>query len=527
MLPVSFLVGLLQAAGGAVYPSPLTGNIQTALVGDSITAFGNAQQVLASGLALASDSSGNITATVTNQIYGNPEVYPNNINDATFEVYGRNTYNSASISIATARTTVASTTAQTNGAVTMWNRFTGRGIFMNLKSLFQGGLEFAGNYGHGGQKAQNMGPQMDYALSRNPNLVILMAGINDINGTGATAATVFGYVQTLIQKCVTAGVPVVVLAVMPVGTAISGYATLNGTGASSIQQLNVLLRNYVATIPTKAVFADTFTPVFDTTNGCFYTAMTVDGLHPKAIAATLMAPPVYAAMSPWVTCPVLLPTSAADTGSVNGHAKFIIQGPWVTTNGGVFATGVTASTGASGTPGTLNYIPSGGTGGLPPGWEGLRGVGSPTATCSLFDPGDGKGIKAQIIAQAAATGDSVEMAPIFNGTLTSLGLNQGDEICIAAEVDWSNGTGSGLGLVSMTVQSNSSGAYGQATTAETNESAAGGFPDSMTGRILVTGWMKINNASFTSLQAFVTAQFGSPGASPAVINMRRFTVYKR
>jgi len=528
------LAACLAAMGAATptWPSPLVAPT-IALVGDSITAYGNVQTAVASGTTITSDGAGNLTATVSNQAYGNPEVYLNNLNNSAYELAGRNTYNASSISIAEAGLAAGTTTAGTFGAMTLWDRFTGRGIFLNLKSLFQGGIEFGGNYGHGGQLASAMSAQLAYALSRSPSMVILMTGTNDIHNGGVSAATVWSSINALIQQCITAGVPVVVCAVTPVGTAFTGsaYATVNGTGANGIQTLNALIKAGCASTPTKTVYADTFTPMYDPVNLCAYPHYVIsDGLHPTAAGAIIMATAVQTAMSAWVTAPVLLPTSATDTGSVNGHAKFLLKGPWVTTNGGIFATGVTASTGA-GSVGQLNYLPpsSGGlasSGGLPPGWEGLRGVGSPTATCSIFDPNDGKGCKVQLIVQPAAANDSVSVAPIWNGTLTSLGLVQGDEICFAAEVDWSNANNSGLGAVSLTLQSNSSGAYGQATAGETTE-ATGVLPDSMTGRILVTGWLKINNASLTQLQVFVNGAFSSAGASPGVINARRFTIFKR
>jgi lysophospholipase L1-like esterase len=519
------------AAMGASVGFPSLSAPRVALFGDSITAFTHANTSMPNGTVLTCDSSGHITAAFTNTAYGNNEVYLNDLSDATFELYGRNSYTTGNISVATARSTTGTVTTSTasptsTGNLSMWNRLSSRGIFPHLNSLFQGGLELVGNYGHGGQMAAAMGSQVDYGLSRaNLDVAFLMAGVNDIKAGGVAASTVFGYIQTLIGKFITAGIPVVVLATMPVGTGVSSYATVNGTGANGIQTLNSLLSAYVATIPTHAIFVDTFTPVYDSVNQCLYTTYTFDSLHPKEIGAVAMASPVYTALSPYITAPVFLPTSAADTGSVNGHTKFIIKGPWTTGVGGSMAAGCTASTGA-GSAGQLNYTPPGGTGGIPSGWQALRGVGSPTATFSVFDPGDGKGDKAQMVVQPAAASDSVLFAPIWNSTLTTLGLVQGDEICIACEVDWTGGTASGLGAVGLTLQSNGSGVYGQGTAGETLLSA-GGCPDSATGRVLKSGWMKINDASFTQLQAYVSAQFFSAGASPATINMRRFTVYKR
>lgn len=532
----SVLAACLAAMGAPPSGFPSLSAPRAGLFGDSITALTHANTSMPNGTVVSCDSSGNVTATFTNTAYGNNEVYLNDLSDSTLELYGRNTYASGSISVATARTTTGTVTTSTaspmtTGNLSMWNRFSSRGIFPHLDSLFQGGLQFAGNYGHGGQTAAAMGPQVDYGISRaNLDVAFLMAGVNDIKSGGVSAATIYGYIQTLIGKFITAGIPVVVLATMPVGTGVSGYATVNGTGANGIQTLNSLVSAYVATIPTHAIFVDTFTPVYDTVNQCLYTTYTFDSLHPKEIGAVAMAAAAYSVLSPYITAPVFLPTSSSDTGSVNGHTKFILKGPWTTGVGGSMNTGCTASTGA-GSAGQLNYLPpsSGGlasAGGIPSGWQALRGVGTATATFSVFDPNDGKGCKVQMVVQPAAANDSVLLEAIYNVNLTTLGLVQGDDICIACEVDWSGGTASGLGAVGVTVQSNTSGVYGQGTAGETSLSA-GGCPDTATAKVLKTGWMKINNASFTQLQAYVSAQFVSAGASPATINVRRFTLYKR
>lgn len=502
----------------AATPAALVGPV-IGLIGDSITAYGNYQQAVPAATTFTR-SGGAITATISNILYGYPEVYLQDMNDPTYEVMGRNTYASGAVAIATSSGASDTSTGTTTG-ITHWGRFTPRGIWSSLFSLFKGGIEFGGNYGHPGGNASAMsGPtssQVAYALSRTPQLCIVMAGVNDAKLGGATGLSVYTSVKAIIDQLTAAGVPVVVCAITPLGTGYTAITEniIGDPNSSTITtSANVRLKAYCAANQSLMVFADTFTDLCDksggTGNWVLYASMTPDQIHPRTNAAMLMAARVQTAMSTFVTAPTLLPTTSTDTGSVNGHSRFLLRGPWVTTTGGTFSAGCTGS--------------------LPPAWTANRAAGSAcTSVSSIVDPGDSKGMKVQVVCTPTAANDALATNIYASATLSSLGLAIGDEIALGVEIDWSNAVASGLGAVNVILQSNTSGLYGYASTGElpTAPEPAGNLPDTMTGRIMMTGWIKITSASFTALSGTVNAVFASAPGPAATISIRRATIFKR
>lgn len=131
---------------------------------------------------------------------------------------------------------------------------------------------------------------------------------------------------------------------------------------------------------------------------------------------------------------------------------------------------------------------------------------------------------------AVAANDQVYIWPWSNNgvTLATLGVSATDnaEYCLACEVSWSGGNASGIGGISLQMQSNGSGAYGSVQNQNFKE-AAGVLPDTMSARVLRTGWFQASNSSLTTLVPQILLSFNAVTGSGLTLTIRDVTLIKR
>jgi hypothetical protein len=556
--------GFIVTSGGGVFPSfvnPIYG-----LSGDSHTLFTNLYAALGVGVTYTRDATTGVQTGATgsnNNLFGTPRVYPIWMSDQSFEVAARANNDTGSNFGSPAGTTstaamfplvlppVRGGTAltQTNAAIINWERFSDKGIFTHLKGLFKGALEYGGNLGHGGALTSQMRPWNTYAKTLGWNICQFLGGTNDVKpASGLTPNQAFALVKAEVDFLTGMdgsgnGMAVILLSVFPLGVSNAGATTTNPQiigsptdatlysgvtqqGATYTNQycLNYQLKQYAAANPSKVLFVDTFTPLYDTVNKVLYASMTGDDTHISGKGPPLCAAAAYATLSPYISGGSILPTSAADQGTVvNGHTRLAARGPWVGTVGGTFATGASA-----------DGAPASGTGGLPPGWVGSRLAGTGSMLCSVFDPGDGQGFKVRLIPNAATAADIFIAYPYGTSgvNFTTLGISGSDnaEYAFGCEIDWTGATAGGLGLIQVLAQSSGSGTHGTVTCGEETQTAAAPMADSGTAIVRYTGWMQLAGATTPGITAFnpqVVLKFNTASTTPPVITVRKFLILKK
>lgn len=299
-----------------------------------------------------------------------------NLGDTSFEVVARNNYTAAGstlgatagsstgVAIYSVNVTPASTTANASNALAIdMEQFEWKGFMTNLIARFKGGLDFVGQVGHGGIVAPSPA-QISYGATTGANLFCYMGGTNNAK-VGQTAAQTYAAIKADLDQIMAlnsgSGVPTLVQAILPLGSANSGYAATNinvigdpnspalgFTGGTVTTSANYLVKAYCAANPSKLLFVDTFTPLCDATTPSapmMKAAMTGDGTHPLANGGLAMGDAGYTAAAPYITAPAIVARASTDAGTtVNGHTRLVARGPWVTTTGG---------NGTSGWSGTL------------------------------------------------------------------------------------------------------------------------------------------------------------------------------
>lgn len=551
-MPANYhIVQACLAAMGAVFPTTFA-NPTAVLVGDSLTQYAHFPTPNASNLTFNRSGTGVITGAVPNSVlFGTSRCYPVNFTDTSFEVLSRNFYadagaGTAGVSIHTSNTTPATTTSQSvTGGIINLERYSHRGVFTNFNALRGGGIELLGNFGHGGMLASAMGPQMTYALSFSPQIVFLMAGTNDAksDATGNGNA-IFGYVKTLIDQANTAGAFVVVQAVIPLGSANAGYAAKNlavigdPNDATHATSANYQLKQMCAggSYTTKTIFVDAYNPVCDKTVPTapqLYNNMTPDSTHINGSGPYLIANAMDTAVGSKITTTRVLSSSASDVGAsavtAKGHTRVKTAGPWTLTIGGTYTSG-----------GASDPSPPGGyTSGLANGWVAGRGSGTTGLAASMFDPGDGLGIKQHFVLTPQVVNDTFTIYPFGASGITLAALQTALGSTVTAtdnsewefgfELDWTGSQAAGLGLVQAYMPTNGSGLYGLATNGENVEavvSGSGTLPDAITGRVLITGRVQFSNASITAIAPQIICKFGSITGVSCGLNIRAVTVLK-
>ena len=510
-MPLQFnqFVRALMAGGGGAAGLPALSSF--ALVGDSLTQFG-AYYLGLNAVTLTRDAAGTVTFTkAAHGIYGpSTPVYILNCTDASYEgEYTATAIDANTLSLAGGVAGAAGTTTTTSlGGLLQTNRTSRRGYWAWFNSACGGGLVLKGVFGQGGDTAAQMVQATAQALAKNPDAVILVAGINDVYSLNLAPAVAWANIKALIDQVNAGGKVAICLAVTPVGSGNAGYSAQN---VADNQTVNSDMQAYCAASPGNRLYVDAFTPMFDVAGQQAYSWSVYDTIHwtssaGKVIGGDALGPALAGATA---LAPVLLPISAADTAAVNGWTKSVLKGPWTTTTGGTFGAGMsgTAPAGSSWT-------------------RSATGVG----VCSIVDPGDGKGMFAQTVFTPGGVNEDMQYWPWTNTapTIAALGVATTNKVMLACEIEWSGASASNLSFIEVKADSRTSGApyvsNSIATDGESGETASGRFPDSGS-QVFVTGPLQLN-AAVATINLNIRARFFAASASALTLKVRRVCLYK-
>lgn len=517
---MSLALGRLNAAilgklsNGTTFPT-LTA-MRMILIGDSISQNGNRSAQPVGAATYTRDAAGIITGGATgNGLVGTPMVYLFGQSDPTFEVVARNAFLTTStlgsvgggangVAIYGPNLGAGTSTVGTNPSITDFGRLTHRASYSELQSRFKGGIEMLANLGRGGNVAPFTGEIGLISQFPTATFIQYQGGTNNAKAL-QNAATIFANVKTDLDAIRATGLPCMVKAIPPLGSASGGYISIN----AQINLANGLIAAECAAHPTQLIYSDNWTPLYDTVNQCMFTNLTIDGTHNNIAGSVLCGDADYTTLNSHVSVATTLSSSAADTGrSINGHTCLIAKGPWV---------GTTQASGHAGGSGTV-----------PTGWEAGSSTANGTVVSSVFDPGDGLGWKVQNLCTATATGGKCAIWPWGAGGVTpaTLGISKNDnaEYAFECELDWTGANASGVGLIALGMNCN--GSFGNVTSGESLE-AAGIVPDVMTSRVLRTGWLQMSDTGITVMIPNITLSFNAVTGSPLALNVRRVSILKR
>lgn len=497
---------MLRSGGGA---APIA-NPQFALVGDSLTQFGS-NAVALNGVTMTRDAAGVVTVAKTSHgIYGSPTCYTFNCTaDTSYEALAEVTViNANSYSYPTSVTGLAgSIVGTTNTSTTIQNRLAGVSYWVHLQSLFTGGARMLGNFGQGGDRADEMAGAVASACATAAEFVILAAGINDINTGGASGATVISRISTHVDTIIAAGKKCVLVGVTPLGSAFASIgkntATLDAnTGLSALAN------------GTTIFFADPHPDLVDTgatqfTTGAAWSWVATDGVHWGERTAKIVAQKIYDAIAAKVTVVNCLPTSVGNLPTIPGYTAIFERGAWDATVGG--SNGV------------------GSSGNITPKMSVASSNAATTIVNSLVDRGSSAlgYYQNQVITPGGAGHD---VSTFFYGNsgiaIGSLGLTTSDTVILVAEYCIEGATASNVTKINLQIQSNSSGGFGLASCGDYGALSNGNFRnDSLTDIILMTGPLKLN-ASITTLLSKVDCRVGGAGAA-FTQKIGRVVLYKK
>lgn len=493
-----------QSAGGLV---PIS-NPSFVTVGDSLTQQGNATVSL-NGITLTRDAAGVVTVPKTShQIYGTPQIYVNNCSDPSYEALDTVTViNANSFSYPTGVIGAAgSNVGHSLTYAVVQNRFSLSSYWAWLQSKFNGGLGFLGNYGQGGDRADEMTAAMTAACATEAEFIVLCAGINDINSASATGATVITRVQALVDIAIGAGKKVVIISITPLGSAFASTGKNTATLTANSGFAAMAVAN-----PTSVFYADAHQDLVDTgatqfTTGQAWSWATIDGVHWGMRAAELIAVRVQAAITAAITAESLLPTASGQLPNVAGWTAVKQYGAWTGAGGGFNGTG------SSGT--------------VQPQLQVFSSNAATTIVNSLVARGGGLGYWQQQVITPGGTNHIITDYIQTNAgeTLASLGLTSADTVMTVIEFEAENVIASGLLGFQLDCNSNSTGLYGYGRVG-TPASATTWSKDDPSG-LLVTGEFKLNG-SVTHIQQQLQMRVAAASANTATVRLGRTLLYKK
>jgi hypothetical protein len=537
-----------------------------------------------------------ITNSGANAIWGTPRMSIVNTTDTSFEVIGRNNFNDSTttgISIHTkaadtfasrvpaGNPSTAATTTQaiSNGFLINLERFQHIGVLPHTNALMGGSIDTLGNLGHPGalvgDGAGNLSAQaaseLAYAkaLCAAAGVTVFIPwriGINDIK-PGGTANNTFASSKKMLDGLTgldgQGGTAVVgIRSCSSVGSTVSGYAVMNEqvigkcatSGAPSTlapdatlyggnHTYNYQLWAYALANPSKFLFYDCTSQSYNFAAQCTYdtahpdgagNGYTGDGTHYRTVSCMLQGASEAAALSPYISFPLVVPRSAADATTPGGRTRMVNRGPWGNTGAAApvtsgFLTGGSASA----------ILPKGGVAGQPPGWVCGKGLGSGTIAVSVYDPGDGLGFWVNGECKAVAANDTLVFYPwgASGASLATFGIASStdqSEYQFVFETRWDNATAAGLVAVRAVMQTNSSGLYGYTTNGEGADDGIGMLDTSPAGnRMISTGWIQMSDPftgaiqKLTSLTPIITVVMGATLNVAANVGIRCVGINKR
>lgn len=494
----SFLAGLL---GGAVAFNP-----RIAMVGDSISQYGHNWTTL-NAVTLTRTSNVVNVAKAAHGLTGNPLVYIGNITDPSFETQALATIVDANNFTYPNTGADGSTTGTANGFYSRQDSPTRVGYWHGLQSRARGGLRFVGNWGQGGDRADEMTAAMTAASATAADVVVLLAGTNDLNAA-ASAATILTRVTALVNIGLAAGKKII----------LCGPPAFSGAFATSAkytqqQALYSGLAAIAAGNPSNIKYADLFTPIWDVTStvtGSALANMLTDGIHPGSNAADLFAAAIYAKLIEWYPLvDSLIPaTSAVGAPTVNGWTPVAQYGSWDGTGGGFVGTGY------SGTVAAGNF--------------GINTNALTTTVASLVDRGGGLGYYQRLVSTPGGANHSVVYYFKSNSsvTLASLGLTTGDEVAFGIELSASGLVAAGVVGISLQINSQSPGTSLSMSHGVVSSGQGVTGIDSFTDQWTFCGGGKLI-AGVTGLAMNLTFRVAAASANTFQADIGRVVLYKK
>ena len=493
-MTIGLRLGLRMGSGGGAAPSPPVSNPQFALVGDSLTQYGQ-QGISLNTRTLTRDTNGLVTVAFTNHgVFGTPDIYIVNCSDTSYEYFGpKITIDANSFSYQTSVTGAAGNIS--GGALTqvvIQNRHQGVGYWQWLQNLMGGGGRLAGNFGQGGDQADAMAASVTLACATAAEFVIICAGINDINSGGASGATVVSRVTTHVDTITAAGKKCVILSVTPLGSAFATTGKNTATLAANAGFAALHNGSTVFYVDAHQDLVDTGATQF--TDGRAWSWATSDGVHWGERAAKLIAGRIYTAISSKITTVNCLPTASGNMPAIPGYTAIREYGEWDSTGGG------TQGTGSTGTLATKQTA--------------LSSNAATTIVNSLVDRGAGLGYyNHQVISPNGAHTVSNYWMTNSGVTIGSLGLTTSDTVIFALELSVTGAIAANMSMISLVIQSNSSGAFGIASCGDFIALANSTYRnDDLTDVILMTGPLKLN-ASVTHLLSKLETRYTATGTA--------------
>lgn len=470
-----------------------------AQVGDSITQFGM-QGISLNGVTLTRDSAGVITAAKTNHgIYGTPACnIVNCTNDEAYEAFANTTnVGTNSFSYPTSVTGAAGSIAGTaNTQAVVQTRHETVGSWVWYQSAVGGGARNLGNFGQGGDRADQMAPAVVKALATGARIIEYEGGANDING-GADGPTTLARNIARINEIVDGGAIALVSSIAPFGAA-------NATVDKNTAILHVNAGMAALDDDTNILYVDTHSllvdPATQGTTGAAFSWATKDGLHPGQRASKIKGEAKAARLAGKIVVSNCLPTGSGNMPTIPGFTAIRNLGPWAATGGGFNGTG------SSGT--------------VPPNAQVFSSNAATTVVNSLVDRGSAAlGYHhQQVITPNGAHTVTNHWLTNSGNTLAALGLAVGDTIMFAVEIGHSGAVAANLIALNIKVQSNSSGSFGLGSCGDFISAANSTYRnDEMADAIFLTGEFKITTGT-THILAFLEAKFGAAGSALTLLN---------
>lgn len=481
-------------------------NPRLAQVGDSLTANGIGSRTL-NGKTMTRGADGVVTVTDTNHgIFGTPYINVVNCSDQSYEAYAlKTTIDANSYSYPTSVTGAAGSIAGTAlSQSNIQNRYNSVGYWPWLQAAFGGGLRNVGNFGQGGDFASDMAPAVAQANATDADMVLIWPGINDIKADVA-AATVLSRCVARVNEVLAGGKPCLIIGLSPLG---SGFATTGRNTATLYVNDGLRALANGSTV----FFADIHPLLVDTgatqfTTGIAWSWVTTDGVHIGERAARIIAGVIRDVTSSIFSVMNCLPTSMGNLPSIPGWIGLGEYGAWSGTGGGFNGTG------SSGT--------------VPPKTQVFSSNARTTVVNSLVD----RGISSlgyhhhQVITPGGA--DIVSNYYMTNSgvTIGSLGLTSSDTVMFGLEYSMSGAIAANLLKLNLTIQSNSSGAFGLASCGDSIAlSSSAARDDSIVNSLLLTGPLKLNS-SITHILTVLAIQSGAAG-SDLLLDSGRLICFK-
>lgn len=480
-------------------------NLLMARVGDSITQYSNFYVSL-NTRTLTRDANGLVTVAMTGHgVFGEPNINIVNCSDTSYEYFGpKITVDANSFRYQTAVTGLAGSIVGTaNTAVVVQNRYAAIGYWQWFQSKCLGGARDAGNFGQGGDRADEMTAAVTKAIATGAHAITILAGTNDING-GATGAVTLGRVNALIDAVLAAGRIAIVVGVPPLGAA---FATSGKNTATLFVNDALRLRHNGNTI----YFVDVHPLLVDTGSTQFTTGQawpwaTTDGVHLGERAAKLLGDLMYTVIGSRLTLTSVLPTASGQLPTIPGWQAIGEYGEWDSTGGGFNGTG------SSGVVATKTQV--------------FSSNAATTVVNSLIDRGVGLGYyHNQVVVFGGAHIVTNHYLTNSGTALATLGLTTADTVMAVLEYSISNAVTGGVSMVQLAIQSNSSGAFGLAACGDTAAVASTHRNEVVDDAVLVTGPLKLN-ASVTGLTLKTELRGNGVNANPVTFKPGRVVLYK-